>query len=189
MAVRWTCIATLILAMSITGCQIADGSAEPPQPRAPNLIGQVVPPQVLRDMDGKAVSLSARIRDRPTLMMIMDRTACLTCANFPLELKILGNRYPSLNMIVVASGSDTAFLKQYFRRHHISRHTLLDLENQLLRALGGPELNSLVLLLDKNGRVILVDERVGAQFAQFPISQRLLALTTSLDATQHPEMP
>lgn len=156
-----------------------DPAAEPRVVRSPSqLTGALLPTTLLRTAGG-----AVRLRDHvkaPTLVIVADREVCLSCANFPLEMRVLANDLPGLRTLLVLSGPDTAFFRRYARQNGMrGEQLLLDPAGELLRDLG-VERGPMVLLADGEGRILWSDTRTGPQFGPHPVSRVLPLLHTLL---------
>jgi hypothetical protein len=113
-------------------------------------------------------------------VIVADREVCLSCANFPLEMRVLANDLPGLRSLLVLSGPDTAYFRRYARQNGLPPHRLLlDPPRRLLRDLG-VEHGPMVMLADSAGRILWADTRTGPQFGPTPVSRALPLLHTVL---------
>ncbi|HEU0077993.1 MAG TPA: hypothetical protein VFQ76_10120 [Longimicrobiaceae bacterium] len=157
-------------------------------PDASYLLGRRLPAVSLRDPKGNPVLVSSRLAPgRPSIVFIASPKDYMSCANFPLELRILRNQVPSIQGIFIGSGSDSLFFRRFIRDRRIADVSLLDPAGQVLRQLRVPPDAPLVLLLDKEGTVIFADTRTGGESSRFPISRSLLLLRDELAGAQGQE--
>jgi hypothetical protein len=154
-------------------------------PDASYLLGRRLPAVSLRDPKGNPVMMSSRLAaGRPSIVFIASPKDYMSCANFPLELRILRNQIPSIQGLFIGSGSDSLFFSRFIRNRRIADVSLLDPAGEVLRQLRVAADTPLVLVLDKDGTVIFADTRTGGESSRFPISRSLLSLRDELIDTQ-----
>lgn len=179
-------LASLLACLSACDQVAADPSARARERAdATTLVGRQLPEVKLRALDGSEVSLVDRTRGHPSLVLVVSSADCLSCANYPLEVRVLRHSMPNLQAVLVGSDPDTVFLKEYFHREQIEREALLDHEGEALKALGRQN-TPLILLLDTAGRIIFVDARASSQSSVLPISRQFAALRLAFGSRSVP---
>lgn len=171
-------------------CACDQVAADPPASarggaEATTLVGQQLPEIKLRALDGSEVSLGDRTRGHLSLVFVVSSADCLSCANYPLEVRVLRHSVPDLHAVLVGSDPDTMFLREYFHREQIERVALLDHEGETLKALGRQN-TPLILLLNTAGQIIFVDARASSQSSLLPVSRQLAALRLALGSRAVP---
>lgn len=143
------------------------------------LIGTQVPNVQLRTLAGDRVSLDSARAGKPTLLIVTKASDGASCASFAFEVRLLRRKLPEMTILLVGSGPEAEAFRSYFAEERVQQFALLDSERALATAL---ELRSepTVLLLDRDGNVLLVDSRSPGRSAQFPIGRVLPGLSESL---------
>jgi len=143
------------------------------------LIGTQVPNVRLRTLSGDRVSLESVRAGRPTLLIVTKASDGASCSQFAFEARLLQRKFPEMAILLVGSGPGAAEFREYFAEERVQQFAFLDPERELATAL---ELRSepTVLLLDRDGSVLLVDSRSPGRSAQFPIGRVLPGLSESL---------
>jgi len=151
-------------------------------------VGTLVPDAVLEDYQGLPLRLSAVTEGRPTLILLVNAEDCLSCANFPVEMRILRNKLPGLKRVFLATGTDTAFFRAYARQKLIASEMVLDPRGEFLKSVGAAGRTPAVLLLDAERKVLLFEHRSGPGFSGFPLTEQLLGVLRILNAAGAPRV-
>ncbi|HWP36603.1 MAG TPA: hypothetical protein VNL18_03510 [Gemmatimonadales bacterium] len=150
-------------------------------------LGSTLPDVLLRDLDGQPVRLYDRIAGQTSLLVIVRARECLSCLNYPLELRILKHRLPGLAPLLVATGPDTLVLKRYLRDQRW-RDAVLDPEGMLLHALNTSH-TPIVALLDTHRRIVWIDVRPRILATAEPLGTLLPALVEAIQCTAERSAP
>ncbi len=143
---------------------------------------------VLEDHRGQRLRLSGLTEGRPTLVLVVSAEDCLSCANFPVEMRVVRNKFPGLKRIMLGTGKDTAFFREYGREKRISSEMVLDPGGEFLKSVGAAGRTPAVLLLDAERNVLLFEHRSGPAFSGFPVTEQLLAVLRVLNAAGAPRV-
>lgn len=138
------------------------------------LLGKRLENVVLDEPARPSAQLHSTLGSSETLLILLDEDAALSCANLPLELRIIRRDFPELTVTMVGLAEDRTFLESYFARELLRRTYFIS--ESSLRTLVGQRTLPLAILVDSAGRIVLVDERNGPQATEFPISKVLNSL-------------
>lgn len=136
--------------------------------RRPNVLGTLIPNVDVRTVNGSPTRLRDLLAGRPALIYISTPAECASCSNLPLEFQIVRRDTPTIQPILVGSGSSAAEFTPILKRMGIGAAAVIDQRRELLHALG-VDSEPLVLLTDSVGRIVFVDWRSTSQAAQYPM--------------------
>lgn len=111
-------------------------------------------------------------------MFLLGREDCLSCAQYPVEAKII-EQETGLRSVFVGSGPDTLFFDRFFRRHRLDFR--IDPSASLISAFNEAE-SAVVVLIGSNGRVLWIASRT-SDLDRMPVSQVLKQLVSDIDST------
>lgn len=144
-----------------------------------SVLGRPIPEVHLTTLDGQSVSLRDKLNGRAALIIVMGPRDCTSCANLPLELRIVRSKFPHLGTVVVGSGDAVDAFRVYFGASHLEGYGLIDKERALLRSLE-LEREPITMLVDTSGRILFIDARSPSEASHYPIGRLLLELISTL---------
>ena len=159
------------------------GRAQDPEPlRA--VIGTTIPQVELLDSKGAPVALGEALHDQPALLLVASSESCWACSDVALQLRIIRERM-GINTIPIASGSDTAMMREHFAQGRLASVGLYDPERRLLKSLSlGKE--PWALLVDGRGVVLFLDGDVARASVGYSLSEVLTSLRDVLTSSGRP---
>lgn len=158
--------------------------ADSPQPSVHSLIGRQFDLKRIgwTPVSGDFASEADPAAGQVAVFLVMSTGACESCLNFPLEARVLTRAHPDWIVELVGVVTDNASreeLKKYFRKNRVAnRSYLVDVRSALGGYLELARDNSLALVVDRNGQIVLADDRSGAVGSRLPVSQWIEALST-----------
>jgi peroxiredoxin len=147
-----------------------------------NPIGDTLPSLILRLPNGQSQSLRERLGHKPALLYIFNKAECLGCSDLALEFRVIRREAPGVEPLLIGSGSSPADFARALSDIHLEGSALIDEHRSLLAALR-VKAEPLVLLVNANGRILVVDNRNTSRAALHPMGEILHELKASLSAT------
>jgi peroxiredoxin len=136
--------------------------------RMPALLGALLPQVELKSPAGASIDLRGQTKGRPTLIFVTTTAQCASCSNLPLEFEIVKRELPTIEPLLVVSGSVASDVRPLLERLRLGPDVLIDERRTLIAALHVTS-EPLTVLVDSAGRIVFVDWRSIAQAAQYPI--------------------
>jgi thiol-disulfide isomerase/thioredoxin len=118
-------------------------------------LGTVPEAVELQDLDGKAVSLSKYVGNKPVLIEFW-ATWCPLCAELEPRIVALKKRYgEALDVVIIAVGVNQTprSIKRHLQEHDLPGPVLYDARGRATRAFQAPS-TSYIVALDATGRVV-----------------------------------
>ncbi|MBK8246649.1 MAG: hypothetical protein IPK85_04525 [Gemmatimonadetes bacterium] len=133
-----------------------------------------LPEVQLIDSRGKSVLLSDVLGGQPALLLVAGSENCWACSDVAMQLRIIRERI-GIKTIPIASGTDTAIMREHFAESRLESVGLYDPERRVLKSMSlGQE--PWALLVDGRGRVLFLDGGVARASVGYSLSEVITSL-------------
>lgn len=132
-----------------------------------------IPGISLATVSGESRDLRQLARSGGAVVFVLSPDDCLGCANFTADVRVMRREFPHLAISVIGSGKATAQFQEYFRRSRLGDVALVDPDRVFLRSLQLKTSGPIALVVDREGRVVLVDARSNHRVGRHPVSSML----------------
>lgn len=144
------------------------------------LLGQTLGDLTVRTSEGRTLTIGELIDGEGAMLAFLNAEDCLSCANLPLEAKVLENVFDGFNSYFFGLGPDTLQLGRFFRKHRVRYGFVPSTDEHLAERLGPPA----VVIVSAAGQILFVDRRSGPRSRAAPISRVLPALVQTLNGSK-----